>query len=200
MGVVTEEAGSFRRVRRWRTVSEKRRIAELTFELSASVVLVARAHGVNANQVFKWRRVLKRGELSELAAASTALLPVMLSAPCELANGTGEDDVKSRVVGIGIAAGNREHALRQQLAQGVIDLADLPLVSQASGQSFDQSIAAVRSLQQDGSAIGTAILLIKLQHGGLGKNLWEQQTLCRAIVKHAGAFLLASNTVSTTCF
>ena len=31
----------------------------------ASVALVARAHGVNANQVFKWRREFERGELSE---------------------------------------------------------------------------------------------------------------------------------------
>jgi transposase len=68
-----------RRVRRFRTVSEKRRIAELTFEPGASVALVARAHGVNANQVFKWRRALKRGELNEPSAASTAMLPVSLS-------------------------------------------------------------------------------------------------------------------------
>jgi transposase len=52
------EAGSCRRPRRFWTMSEKRRIAELTLEPSASVALVARAHGVNANQVFKWRRAL----------------------------------------------------------------------------------------------------------------------------------------------
>src|SRR5437762_14214737 len=74
------EVGAGRRPRRWRTVSEKRRIAELTFEPGASVALVARAHGVNANQVFKWRRALKRDELNE-PTGSAALLPVMLSAP-----------------------------------------------------------------------------------------------------------------------
>src|SRR5664279_5483904 len=79
-----------RRVRRWRTVSEKRRIAELTFEPGASVALVARAHGVNANQVFKWRRALKRGELVEPSAASTALFPVTLSGSCERAEGRRE--------------------------------------------------------------------------------------------------------------
>jgi len=93
---VAEEAVGVRPVRRWRTVSEKRRIAELTLEPGASVALVARAHGVNANQVFKWRRALKRGELSEPAAASTALLPVTLSAPSESANGTVEVGVKSQ--------------------------------------------------------------------------------------------------------
>jgi len=93
---VAEEAVRVRPVRRWRTVSEKRRIAEQTLEPGASVALVARAHGVNANQVFKWRRGLKRGELSEPAAASTALLPVTLSAPSESANGTGEVGVESQ--------------------------------------------------------------------------------------------------------
>ncbi len=34
-----------RRVRRWRSVAEKRRIVELTLAPGASVALVARAHG-----------------------------------------------------------------------------------------------------------------------------------------------------------
>jgi transposase len=66
-----------RRVRRWRSVAEKRRIVELTLVPGASVALVARAHGVNANQVFKWRREFERGELSEPVSAS--LLPVVLA-------------------------------------------------------------------------------------------------------------------------
>src|SRR5271167_242618 len=88
----------------------------------------------------------------------------------------------SRVVGIRIAAGDGEHALRQQLAQTMIDLASLSLVPKTSRQTTDQSVAPVGSLQQDGSAIGTAMLLIELQHGGLGKNLGEQQTLRCTIV------------------
>jgi transposase len=84
--VDTEGVDAVRRGRKWRTVAEKRRIAELTFEPGASVSLVARAHGVNANQVFKWRRELKRGELVDPVAASAALLPVSLSAPYETAN------------------------------------------------------------------------------------------------------------------
>ena len=78
--VQSEIAVAERRVRRWRSVAEKRRIVELTFEPGASVALVARANGVNANQVFKWRRAFERGELVDPAAASTALLPVTLSA------------------------------------------------------------------------------------------------------------------------
>jgi transposase len=90
------EAGSGRRVRRFRTVSEKRRIAELTFEPGASVALVARAHGVNANQVFKWRRALKGGELSEPAASSTSLLPIVVAAPCDAVNAASGVDAKEQ--------------------------------------------------------------------------------------------------------
>src|SRR5450755_403914 len=82
--VGAEDVVAGRRVRRFRTVSEKRRIAELTFEPGASVALVARAHGVNANQVFKWRLAWKRGELNEPSAASTAMLPVSLSGSHEM--------------------------------------------------------------------------------------------------------------------
>jgi transposase len=91
------EVGYGRRSRRFRTVSEKRRIAELTFEPGASVALVARAHGVNANQVFKWRRALKQGELSEPAAASTSLLPVVVAAPGKAVCTAGEADAEERL-------------------------------------------------------------------------------------------------------
>jgi|SRR5450631_1618747 transposase len=89
-----QEVGTERRPRGWRTVSEKRRIAELTFERGASVSLVARAHGVNANQVFKWRRALKRGELNEPVAASMSLLPVTVSAPSVAADTPDQVDAK----------------------------------------------------------------------------------------------------------
>ena len=68
-----------RRIRRWRSVAEKRRIVELTLVPGASVALVARAHGVNANQVFKWRREFERGQLLERVSAPASLLPVVLS-------------------------------------------------------------------------------------------------------------------------
>jgi transposase len=94
--VDAERVGGERRIRRWRSVAEKRRIVELTFEPGASVALVARANGVNANQVFKWRRALERGELVEPGEASTGLLPVMLSAPCETAIETPEASAKEQ--------------------------------------------------------------------------------------------------------
>ena len=44
----------------FRRVEEKLRIVKLTLEPGASVAL---ANGVNANQVFRWKRQYKRGEL-----------------------------------------------------------------------------------------------------------------------------------------
>jgi transposase len=52
-------------------------------EPGASVAEIARAHGVNANQVFKWRRLFERGQLSDGASRATALLPVTISSEVE---------------------------------------------------------------------------------------------------------------------
>jgi transposase len=58
-------------------------MVELTFQPGASVAQVARANGVNANQLFGWRRAFERGDLVEPVSGSTALLPVTVSAACE---------------------------------------------------------------------------------------------------------------------
>jgi len=51
--------------RQRRSIAEKRRIVEETLAPGASVARVARAHGVNANQVFGWRRLYVAGRLGE---------------------------------------------------------------------------------------------------------------------------------------
>jgi transposase len=48
-------AGSLRRRRR--SAEERRLIVEEALEPGASVARVARKHGVNANQVFGWKRL-----------------------------------------------------------------------------------------------------------------------------------------------
>lgn len=68
-----------RRVRVHRSVAEKRRIVELTFAPGASVAQVAQAAGVNANQVFKWRREYGRSGRMSSDKRATALLPVVLA-------------------------------------------------------------------------------------------------------------------------
>jgi transposase len=82
-----EDVALERRVRRWRSVSEKRQIVQMTLEPGASVAEVARAHGVNANQVFKWRRAFDRGELVE----PCALLPVTISASAKPTDESAEE-------------------------------------------------------------------------------------------------------------
>ena len=71
------------RPRRRHALSEKLRMVELTFQPGASVAQVARANGVNANQLFGWRRAFERGELVEPASKTTALLPVTVTAASE---------------------------------------------------------------------------------------------------------------------
>jgi transposase len=65
-----------RESRRRRSVAEKRGIIEETLEPGASVARVARAHGVNANQVFNWRRQYRQGLLCEGNGTTLNLLPV----------------------------------------------------------------------------------------------------------------------------
>jgi transposase len=56
-----------RRLRR--SLEEKLRVVQQTQQPGASVALVARANGVNANQVHAWRRLYERGKLGAAAAA-----------------------------------------------------------------------------------------------------------------------------------
>ena len=65
--------------RRYWTAEEKRRIVELTLSSSLSVASIARQHGVNANQVFYWRKLYHAGQLdgeSSADAPGLRLLPV----------------------------------------------------------------------------------------------------------------------------
>jgi transposase len=57
----SESLGAAQRQRR--SIAEKRRIVEETLVEGASVARVARAHGINANQVFGWRRLYRAGRL-----------------------------------------------------------------------------------------------------------------------------------------
>jgi transposase len=60
--------------RRYRELEEKRRIVEETLVQGTSVALIARAHGVNANLVFSWRKLYQTGRLGRGSEAK--LLPV----------------------------------------------------------------------------------------------------------------------------
>ena len=69
-----------RKAHTFRGVEEKRRIVEETLRDGASVSSVARAHGVNANQVFQWRRLYRDGLLDAASSGEEMrLLPVAVS-------------------------------------------------------------------------------------------------------------------------
>jgi len=73
-----EKEASIAPQRQRRSIAEKRRIIEETLAEGASVARVARAHGINANQVFGWRRLYLAGRLGA-QKPGMRLLPVRVS-------------------------------------------------------------------------------------------------------------------------
>ncbi len=72
--------------RQRRSPEFKLQVVEETLVPGASVARVARAHGVNANQVFAWRRQYQQGLLKSGKHATAGLLAVRLAgAEAELA-------------------------------------------------------------------------------------------------------------------
>lgn len=87
MHAVSEPVSHPRTKRSYRSVEERRRIVEETLVPGVSVATVARAHGVNANQVFGWRKLYQAGLLQpkdvssgEALQSAVRLLPVAISA------------------------------------------------------------------------------------------------------------------------
>jgi len=80
MEAAIQAAAETRVTRRYRTVEERRRIVEETLAGGVSVAVVARRHGVNANQVFHWRKLYHSGLLAppipERQLNASRLLPV----------------------------------------------------------------------------------------------------------------------------
>jgi transposase len=112
--------GERRKARRSWPLAEKRRIVAETLVLGASVLVVARRHDVNANQVFKWRRELAAGDRRALPAPACEFVPIGLFAEVEdkePAAAGGDDDerpgapamsiVRSGLMEIDLAAGTR---------------------------------------------------------------------------------------------
>jgi transposase len=67
--------------RRFRSTQERREIVEETYKTGESVSRVARSHGINANQVFHWRKQYREGWFDEGRGKSAALVPVRISGP-----------------------------------------------------------------------------------------------------------------------
>jgi transposase len=92
MQAVPDPVSHSRTKRQYRSVEERRRIVEETLVPGVSVARVARAHGINANQVFGWRKLYQAGMLGpkdvssrEALQSPGRLLPVMISSEGEQA-------------------------------------------------------------------------------------------------------------------
>lgn len=105
MGSISQAVSQPRIKRRYRSAEERRHIVEETLEPGRSVAIVARAHGVNANQVFGWRKLYQAGLLGSTNAASVKqaspscirLLPVTVSADSECQPGQTASAVAKQV-------------------------------------------------------------------------------------------------------
>jgi transposase len=87
------------RTRLFRSKLVRRQIVEETMKPGASVALVARAHGVNANQIFNWRKMYEEGRLD---TTSPTLLPVKLTdtVPVRSSPGKKPKRIKAGVIDI----------------------------------------------------------------------------------------------------
>lgn len=75
MQAVPDPVSPARTKRAYRSVEERRRIVEETLVPGVSVAMVARAHGINANQVFGWRKLYQSGRLEPKEVSSSKALP-----------------------------------------------------------------------------------------------------------------------------
>jgi transposase len=70
----------------------KRALVALSLEPGASVARIAREHGVNANQVFSWRRLYQQGRFGVPALMrANGLLPVVLAPSAPAPNNADAD-------------------------------------------------------------------------------------------------------------
>jgi transposase len=73
--------GAERRRHQRHALSFKQQLVALTLVPGASVARLAREHGVNANQVFTWRKLSREGRLGPVLPSAVRLLPVDVAPP-----------------------------------------------------------------------------------------------------------------------
>jgi hypothetical protein len=101
------------------------------------------------------------------------------------------------VVGVGVAWGQGEQALAEQLFPFVNHVAALAGVSQAGAEPLAQAQPAVGRPQQDAAA-GTAPRLVETGQHGLGKKILGADTGCRGRLTHAKALRRGKQRLLTT--
>ena len=108
-------------IRRYRSALERRQIVEETLQPGASVAVIARAHEVNANQVFCWRKLYRQGQLDS-RSDSAELVPVRVS---ESVPGNGGKRIKKELGGVVHGAILIELGNARVRIEGAVDPASL---------------------------------------------------------------------------
>jgi len=122
--------------RRKRSALERLRIVEETLVPGASVAQVARSHGINANQVFAWRKLHLAGKLGGHAepavSSSQRLLPVTVTEaerPSEIAVSTARNAAAAPCVSqLGTASIQIQLPKAMVRVEGIADSATLRLI------------------------------------------------------------------------
>ena len=134
-------------------------------------------------RVLKARERRLRGQLLTLDRIATTE---------QLADRIGSQS--ARIVAIRITAGDGIQPLAHQIPDRVADLARLASVIDAADQRLGQPEPPIAGLQQDRSAVGTGMVLVKFGDDRLARQIRKQNTLSCAIVIHAKAFVVWGNT------
>ena len=97
------------------------------------------------------------------------------------------------IIAIRITAGDGIQPLAHQIPDRMTDLARLASVIDAADQCLGQPEPPIAGLQQDRTAVGTGVLLVKFRDDRLARQIRKQNTLSCAIVIHAKAFFVMGN-------
>ncbi len=89
-----------------------------------------------------------------------------------------------RVVAIGVAAGQAEHPLPDQIQDRVLDFAGLPGIGQAPGQAGRQAQLFVDALHQDGPAVRAGVRLIEARNDRPGNMVEPEGRLGYTVCGH----------------
>ena len=101
------------------------------------------------------------------------------------------------VVAVGMAAGDAEDALANQIRERVSGLVRRPFVEQTPGERLDQTADALGGLQQNRPAVGAGLLLVEPGVQRLVEPIREQNSLWYSFGCHAGASVVAEVVVNT---
>ena len=101
------------------------------------------------------------------------------------------------VIAVGMAAGDAEDPLSEQVGQYVPHLARFAPVDQTADEPGHQPVHLLGRLEQAGAAVGAGVRLVEAGDQRLVEQVREQDSLCSRVGRHAGASVVAQVVVDT---